>query len=338
MDVRSLRKNGMPDGIADLYRTDLQMDGCSAVAEERDDLAAILDLYETDRDVDGAKRSAMRTTQEEMHMSLWKMDQFIDHKKSEDDVAFMDPITVRFLQQHKRISDSMVHRSTKIDAEILDLLCTDMEVNSCKIQTELMATVDPLLQVDQTIDDEARKKKFRDDFTHVRDLFIIDQAAEHAQHVTKNGVSRTQSETSIDALLVPSEQQQVVPEQRIQRSVSRSIFSVKEKDNARRHSVVGGAMDPGILQALLLNGGELDADISDREVKLKHSVVVPIRSMQDVHMTQESLGRSSSNEQNEIISERSTPENVVIQQKSFRRNIFSAKEKLSARQKGHHWL
>ena len=40
MNVRSLRKNEMPDGIADLYRTDLQMDGCSAVAEERDDLAA----------------------------------------------------------------------------------------------------------------------------------------------------------------------------------------------------------------------------------------------------------------------------------------------------------
>lgn len=45
----------LPDVIANLYTADLQVDGCSTIAQEIDDLDAILDLNNTDREVDGVK-------------------------------------------------------------------------------------------------------------------------------------------------------------------------------------------------------------------------------------------------------------------------------------------
>ena len=45
---------------SELYAIDLQMDGCSVIAQERDDIAAVLELHDTDREVDGVKLNAMR--------------------------------------------------------------------------------------------------------------------------------------------------------------------------------------------------------------------------------------------------------------------------------------
>jgi len=52
----------LPDGIADLYRIDLQMDGCAAVVHERDDLEAIFDLHTIDLEVDGGERNQIIMT------------------------------------------------------------------------------------------------------------------------------------------------------------------------------------------------------------------------------------------------------------------------------------
>eukprot|EP00555_Chaetoceros_dichaeta_P013102 CAMPEP_0198268204 /NCGR_PEP_ID=MMETSP1447-20131203/36281_1 /TAXON_ID=420782 /ORGANISM="Chaetoceros dichaeta, Strain CCMP1751" /LENGTH=121 /DNA_ID=CAMNT_0043959135 /DNA_START=1 /DNA_END=363 /DNA_ORIENTATION=- len=119
------------------------MDGCSVMAQERDDSAAILELHDTDREVDGVKRTAMRTTNEEMHLSLWTMDQSVDDKTIEDDdddavVEFIDPFTVQVLRQHRMRSDASVRLYEKAIPEIFDLLCTDMEVDGHVHQTEAM--------------------------------------------------------------------------------------------------------------------------------------------------------------------------------------------------------
>lgn len=84
---------------------------------------------------------------------------------------------------------------------------------------------------------------------------------------------------------------------------------------------MGGSLEPAILQALLVKGSELDIDTSNEEV---------------VITTQTPLRRSNSNDRGDIMVKSSTQDNVIVKQKSSRRSIFSAMEKLSASRQGQH--
>merc|ERR1740124_468156 len=142
----------VPDSIADLYATDLQIDGCSSLAPENTNIDAILDLYDTDREVDGVKVNAIQTEQEEMHMVLLKMDQLADLANVEDNVELVEPMTAQVLRQYEMQSQCLVHRYDTVNPDIFDLFCTDMEVDEHSSQTKAMKTNEALLQVDQMVD------------------------------------------------------------------------------------------------------------------------------------------------------------------------------------------
>jgi len=174
----------LPNVIASMYATDLQIDGCSALVQEKDDLGDILDLHQTDREVSGVKLYAVQTKQEEMHLILWKIDQLVDQKEVDDDTEFVDPLTAHILHQHEIQTESLLHC---VNPDTFDLLCVDMEVDNCKIQIETMLSIVPLLLVDQEVDTAAAKLKYCIDFRDVRDLFTVDQEVEKMQKTFKKG-------------------------------------------------------------------------------------------------------------------------------------------------------
>jgi len=195
----------VPDSIADLYATDLQIDGCSSLALENTNIDAILDLYDTDREVDGVKVNAIQTEQEEMHMVLLKMDQLADLANVEDNVELVEPMTAQVLRQYEMQSQCLVHRYDTVNPDIFDLLCTDMEVDEHSSQTKAMKTNEALLQVDQMVDHTVSVVNLCDNISDVRDLFIVDQEVDNLRGGYKKGTikedTKNQSEKTAGMLL-----------------------------------------------------------------------------------------------------------------------------------------
>lgn len=205
LSTKKTRKNGgrkysvisftgldLPKPIADLYLTDLDVEGRTNTIEDMEGLDSILDLYETDCEVDGTKyRVCNNETNDYIFKELYRMDQIVDQQDGEKlkTPVFEDRFTKTLMEQYVMQSNELKQNSSV--EEVFDLFTTDLEVNGHNSHLDEMAAIEPLLKVDLEMNAASDCGHAKETMKDVLDLLKVDIEIELMQSIKNTTKSLT---------------------------------------------------------------------------------------------------------------------------------------------------
>lgn len=152
----------LPNQIAELYLTDLDVEGRIYTIDEAKDIDIILDLNQVDREVDRTKYMAHRDESHDLiFKQLYYLDLVVDKQwKGDYNIVFEDNITRSLLKQYAFQMDTVKKQYSL--ADVFDLILTDLDVNGHNSYVDALNEIEPLLEIDLEM-------KAASDFGHSKD-------------------------------------------------------------------------------------------------------------------------------------------------------------------------